>query len=283
MAHPHLHSDFRSVPGARAAGWRLMAAAMLAALAAAAGSPARSDDAASMAAAGRRLVAAYPDHLERVDGGEIVWRDGTRMAIGNIADRLPAETIAAPTLADMFRWPYPAGVPAAVPPPGHDPGRARHRAFFDRMYGDCTRGGVAASLVDVEWLPQKRGGKVRVTRINGVAGRLAAVSRELDRLPRTFDRFLVPSAGAYACRPIAGTRRPSAHGYGIAIDIAIAPSSYWRWHGAAGGTAPRWRNRIPMEIVAIFERHGFIWGGRWSHYDTMHFEYRPELLPETVR
>jgi len=29
----------------------------------------------------------------------------------------------------------------------------------------------------------------------------------------------------------------------------------------------------------VFERHGFIWGGRWWHYDTMHFEYRPELLP----
>ena len=32
-----------------------------------------------------------------------------------------------------------------------------------------------------------------------------------------------------------------------------------------------------MEIVRIFEKHGFIWGGRWYHYDTMHFEYRPEL------
>jgi hypothetical protein len=40
----------------------------------------------------------------------------------------------------------------------------------------------------------------------------------------------------------------------------------------------RFVNRIPLEIVAIFERHGFIWGGKWSHYDTMHFEYRPELL-----
>ena len=28
----------------------------------------------------------------------------------------------------------------------------------------------------------------------------------------------------------------------------------------------------------IFEKHGFIWGGRWYHYDTMHFEYRPELV-----
>ena len=23
---------------------------------------------------------------------------------------------------------------------------------------------------------------------------------------------------------------------------------------------------------------GAIWGGRWFHYDTMHFEYRPELI-----
>mgnify|MGYP002637708491 CR=1 FL=1 len=30
--------------------------------------------------------------------------------------------------------------------------------------------------------------------------------------------------------------------------------------------------------------NGFIWGGRWFHYDTMHFEYRPELLhPVCVR
>ncbi|WP_265937085.1 M15 family metallopeptidase [Aliarcobacter butzleri] len=28
----------------------------------------------------------------------------------------------------------------------------------------------------------------------------------------------------------------------------------------------------------MFEKYGFIWGGRWYHFDTMHFEYRPELL-----
>ena len=38
-----------------------------------------------------------------------------------------------------------------------------------------------------------------------------------------------------------------------------------------------WKNRIPQEIVDAFEAEGFIWGGRWAHYDTMHFEYRPEL------
>ncbi len=37
-------------------------------------------------------------------------------------------------------------------------------------------------------------------------------------------------------------------------------------------------NQIPWPIVLVFEKNGFIWGGKWHHYDTMHFEYRPELL-----
>ena len=124
-----------------------------------------------------------------------------------------------------------------------------------------------------------------------LAERLAAVSRELDQLPAHFDAYLVPSAGTYVCRPIAGTDRISAHGHGIAIDISTKHTDYWRWStpqatGKAGsrtGTKPDrpipYRNQVPMEIVTVFEKHGFIWGGKWYHYDTMHFEYRPELLP----
>ena len=67
------------------------------------------------------------------------------------------------------------------------------------------------------------------------------------------------------------------HAWGAAIDINTAYADYWLWH-RTGGAAPGYVNRIPPEIVAIFERHGFIWGGRWAHFDTMHFEYRPELL-----
>ncbi|MGI9413195.1 MAG: M15 family metallopeptidase, partial [Hyphomicrobiales bacterium] len=68
------------------------------------------------------------------------------------------------------------------------------------------------------------------------------------------------------------------HAFAAAIDINVKTADYWRWSKPAKNGVYRWRNRIPMEIVAIFERHGFIWGGRWYHYDTMHFEYRPELL-----
>ena len=40
----------------------------------------------------------------------------------------------------------------------------------------------------------------------------------------------------------------------------------------------KYKNEIPWEIVRVFEAHGFVWGGKWYHYDTMHFEYRPEIL-----
>ena len=67
------------------------------------------------------------------------------------------------------------------------------------------------------------------------------------------------------------------HAWGAAIDINPAYADYWLWRRSGVIDAGR-VDRIPPRIVAIFERHGFIWGGKWSHYDTMHFEYRPELV-----
>jgi hypothetical protein len=37
-------------------------------------------------------------------------------------------------------------------------------------------------------------------------------------------------------------------------------------------------SRTLIEIVEVFEKYGFIRGGKWYHYDTTHIEYRPELL-----
>ena len=39
-----------------------------------------------------------------------------------------------------------------------------------------------------------------------------------------------------------------------------------------------YKNRIPIEIVKAFVKHGFIWGGNWHHFDGMHFEHRSEFL-----
>ena len=234
---------------------------------------------AEVVAAGRKLLAAYPSHLASVDGTTLVWRDGTRMPLDDgTPDKSFADWLRAPDLKDMFRVPYRVTPEASPPPPESDPGRARSAAFFAKMYGDCSKGEVSRHLVEVAWLPGRSRSKLQVTRVNGVAEKLALISAELDALAPSFDVYLLPPAGTYSCRTIAGTDQTSAHSYGIAIDIAIKHAHYWRWPKPPAGGKPVWRNAIPMEIVGVFERHGFIWGGRWHHHDTMHFEYRPELL-----
>jgi hypothetical protein len=61
-------------------------------------------------AAGPALVKAYPDFLDRVDGNELVWRDGTRMPIDDGSPAKPLDAMLDhPDLKDMFSMPYPAG------------------------------------------------------------------------------------------------------------------------------------------------------------------------------
>lgn len=231
----------------------------------------------------RRLLDAYPSFLREVADRHVHWYTGVPMAIGRRrAHRLASVERIRPDIAAMLAEPYRAGPTRVGLRLLTDPGRVRPATFFDRMYGSCRSGTVQAWLVPVAWLPKHRGGTIWVTRINGIADRLAAISRELDAMPIAVLRHLLPAAGGHACRAIAGSSQPSPHGWGIAVDIAVASARYWRWQ------RPRQRLRIarphhlPPQVLAAFERHGFIWGGKWHHYDTMHFEYRPELLAPTV-
>ena len=86
--------------------------------------------------------------------------------------------------------------------------------------------------------------------------------------------------GTFNWRKIAGSDRLSMHSFGITIDINTKYTNYWQWDCKCKNenTTLRYKNKIPLKLVQIFEKYGFIWGGNWTHYDTMHFEYRPELL-----
>nr|WP_254605812.1 M15 family metallopeptidase [Deinococcus sp. JMULE3] len=140
------------------------------------------------------------------------------------------------------------------------------------MYG-ASEAAVRASLVTVDWFGQP----LRVTRVNGVADSLRAVAAELATHPE-WRALLTPSAGTFLWRTVAGTPRRSVHSFGAAIDLNTARAAYWQWSGSREGQRGiPWRNAFPAGLVHTFERHGWIWGGRWYHLDTMHFEYRPEL------
>ncbi len=222
------------------------------------------------------LVAAYPDHLTGHDDHFLIWRNGMRTPLGErSARRTAAEILAKPTIIDLFAWPYPLGHAPAEPQ--GDPGRARPEALFTGMYGDCAKGEVQRELVDVRWVD---GHTLRFTKVNGAASALEAVARDLERLGPDVAKYLWPTSGTFNCRPIAGTTSPSMHGYGAAIDLASRYGAYWRW-----GPKPDTSRSIPTSIVSVFEKHGFIWGGKWAHFDSFHFEYRPEIIraAKTIR
>ncbi len=223
------------------------------------------------------LVAAYPDALSSQDGKTLHWRDGTAMPVSEGVDNktLP-ELLRHASIADQLRIPYPRGPLDKPPAIDADPGRFRNLAFFTKMYGDCKKGEVLPHLVSLTWLPKSYGKPIVITSVNDVAAHLRAVSAEIDALPEKIKRAAYPIAGTYNCRPVADTGQLSPHGYGIAIDLNAPVSDYRYWRPHGGPIV--YRNRMPDEIVAIFEQHGFIWGGKWYHYDTMHFEFRPELL-----
>ncbi len=221
----------------------------------------------------QRLLAAYPRFLARLERDTLVWRDGTRMRMsGGHLFTSAADRLDHPDLRELLRQPYPACAPLRPPAFLEDPGRARPTAFFGKMYG-ASPAEVRAHLVSVDWFGQK----LSFSSVNGADRALEGVEHELEAQPG-LRKYLVPSAGSFLWRTVAGNGRRSAHSWGIAIDLNTRSSDYWGWEGYREfQPGIPYRNRLPARVVYAFERRGFVWGGRWYHHDTMHFEYRPEL------
>jgi hypothetical protein len=194
------------------------------------------------------------------NGIAIPWDDGQTKTF--------EQKLEHPDVEDVFSIPYRAGAIRPVTTPDDDPGRIRLDQVFKATYGETAD---AVDVIDFEFLGQKLKVHRKVApRFEAVHQRLkAAVAKDPRLAP-----FLEGIGGTFNWRNIAGTDRPSAHSWGVSMDINTKRSHYWRW--TRGPMA--WKNEIPQVIVDAFEANGFIWGGRWFHYDTMHFEYRPELL-----
>ncbi len=209
-------------------------------------------------------------YFKMKNGEKLLWDD-------NRAHRR-AEQLNSPTLKDILEQPYPAYHDIKIfPQHNEDPGRYRNEAFFRAVYGETNRA-VQKNLVLITWLPKtfKKPVHLAFNSQNGAAAALQKVSNELDQLPAATKKYLL-DAGTINFRNIAGTPRMSAHSLGIAIDINTRYSNYWRNDNDLHSKLI-YKNHIPKAIVTIFEKNHFIWGGRWYHYDTMHFEYRPEFF-----
>lgn len=224
-----------------------------------------------MKAASQALVAAYPDFIERIADNRVIFNDGTSLTYDDGRMKDFGTLLDDGDIEDMFFVPYdPSG---NRPEYLHDAGRSRNEALFKKMYGNSAAA-VRKNLVKVAWF----GKTVDFTAINGAADSLRKVAAELEHYPQ-LKKYLA-SSGTFYWRPVRGAKRLSAHSYGIAFDIAVPYSDYWLWKNKNAGETDRieYANRFPRQIVEIFRRHGFIWGGAWYHFDTMHFEFRPEIL-----
>lgn len=220
----------------------------------------------------RCLERYYNVRGEQQDGQWVVRLSKSSLPYDDGVSKNAIQRIETPDLEDMFSERYRIGPIRKVQRAEEDPGRARVEALFMARYGR-TQGAVAAALLPVDFV----GTRVRVHRLVVPAFRavVARLQPLLQKKP-ALREFVTGLGGTFVWRPIAGTQRRSAHSYGIAIDLNVKRSHYWRWRMNNAGMA--WNNSYPQEIVDAFEAEGFIWGGRWYHYDTMHFEYRPELL-----
>jgi hypothetical protein len=117
-----------------------------------------------------------------------------------------------------------------------------------------------------------------------VEERILGEAKNDPRIKQWINR--IDTLDAWNWRSIAETQSRSFHAYGAAVDIL--PSStgkletYWLW--TARKKSDWWnmsyeqRLHPPEAVIKAFEAYGFVWGGKWLFYDTMHFEYRPEIF-----
>lgn len=152
-------------------------------------------------------------------------------------------------------------------------GLIRNEAFLMAAYGK-NKYQVELTSETIDWF----GTNVRFSTRHGAASALRRVLAELKKLPpEQLELLKMPKRSLEWVKwPL--TERMDVHAFGIAIDLNPAYGNHWHRAGAKTGKLRRYRNRFTPEIIAAFEKHGFIWGGKWYRFTNNHFEYRPELI-----
>lgn len=207
----------------------------------------------------------------QADGGAwfAVLPDGTRIAWDDGRTKTEEERLDDPDVEDVFSEPYTTGpiVPNDVFESG--PGRVRLEKVFRATYGDDAKA-VEKKLVKVTFAGKPLRVHEKAKDAFAAAGKRVAAAVAADPAAA---KFLEAMGGTFVWRKVAGTNRASSHSFGVSLDLNPSLGDYWRW-----SKEPKWANRVPAALVDAMEAEGFVWGGRWGKYDTMHFEWRPELF-----
>lgn len=225
------------------------------------------------------LILAYPEYITGFEVKEngliyIKMKSGKQILYDDKKTKSIEEKINIADLQDTMEQLYPLAFPTGLMERNYDPGRYRNYELLKEVYGN-TKSSVEANLrkANIGYTFLQFNGN------NNAAKELSAAIKEANALSignENIRRALFPSRGTFNYRNISGTNRLSPHAFGIAIDLASSKYDYWKWASVRDG-----EKRLlsyPKELVNIFENHNFIWGGKWNHFDILHFEYRPEII-----
>lgn len=225
------------------------------------------------------LMLAYTEYIKAIEKAEgekvhIVLKSGLKLIYDDKKQKNMESKIASPDLQDMLEQPYPLNTTRTLMEKDFDPGRVRVYGLLKEAYGS-NKQQVETKLANI-----KAGGRsFQFNNSNGAGEALKSAMGELIPLAQGNGKVAAasfPTSGTYNYRVISGTNRLSPHAFGIAIDLARDKRDYWKW--ATREEGQKRLSAYPVEVVEIFERHNFIWGGKWGHFDTLHFEYRPEII-----
>lgn len=225
------------------------------------------------------LMLGYPEYIsgiETSDNGDIylIMKSGKKLIYDDKKTKNAEQKMANPDIQDMLEQPYTLTAINKLMEKDFDPGRVRVYGLLKEVYGD-NKQQIEKQLGNVN----TGGRSFQFSKSNAAGDALKAAMTELIALAKSNNRVgaaAFPSSGTFNYRVISGTNRLSPHAFGIAIDLARDSRDYWQW-----ATREQGQKRLevyPQEIVEIFEKNNFVWGGKWGHFDILHFEYRPEII-----
>lgn len=225
------------------------------------------------------LMMAYPEYITGVEKGEegkvfVVTTSGKKILYDDKQSKDFNGKMDNADLQDILEDIYPLSTPDKLLDINRDPGRFRNYNLLNEVYGNSERA-VSTNLIGVS-SPYK---SYQFNKNNGAAESLKTAMEELKQLSLgngAVSSLINPVNGTFNYRVISGTGKLSPHAYGIAIDINSNPSDYWKWASREAGE--KRMLSYPKELVETFEKNNFVWGGKWGHFDILHFEYRPEIL-----
>lgn len=158
--------------------------------------------------------------------------------------------------------------------------------FYDAVYDCTTQRSVERHIVRHRFLGY---GVNAHERLREPFARVEQRILEMAKTDEEVKKFLdtLANVDGYNWRPIRDSGKRSFHSIGIAIDVLPErwghKNIYWAWRRDID--PDNWmllpldrRWMPPLAVIDIFEDEGFIWGGKWTIWDNMHFEYHPELV-----